>query len=91
MSDDIKLDLRWNQPAELERLPLSGKTVRFKSHSGSGISFRGKEYRPDAEGVVTAPIEAIRQLSGATYWPKGGKEFRVAFDIIEEPEESHVV
>jgi hypothetical protein len=87
----VKLDFRFVRPQQLERLPLSGKTVRFRSHSGGGISFRGKEYRPDADGVVEAPIEAIQQHGVATFWPRGGKSFQVAFDIIEEPPKENLV
>jgi hypothetical protein len=81
----VKLDFRFTRPQQLERLPLSGKTVSYRSHTGSGISWRGKQYTPGEDGVVRdVPIEAIQQIGGATYW-SGGKSFTVNFDIIEEP------
>jgi hypothetical protein len=88
---DIQLDMRWARPAELERLPLSGKTVKFRSHSGQGIGFRGKEYKPDEDGIVRdVPIEAIQQIAGATYWLRGEPK-AVSFDIIPEEPKSEFV
>lgn len=83
---DITLDLRWIRPAELEKLPLSGKVVNYRSHTGQGIGFRGKEYKPGKDGIVRdVPIEAIQQIAGATYWSRAEPK-AVSFDIIpEEP------
>ena len=89
---EIKLDLRYMRPQFLEKLPLSGKKVSFRSHSGTGLSWRGRQFTPGEDGIVRdVPIEAIQQISDATYWPKDGKPFQVKFDIIPEEPETETV
>jgi hypothetical protein len=75
------------RPAELERLPLSGQTVNVRSHGGTGVGFRGKEYKPKKDGIIYGlPVEAVQQIEGATYW-FNGKASNLKFDIVEAASE----
>jgi hypothetical protein len=63
----------------------SGKTVTVKSHSGGGVGFGGREYKPGRDGLIrNLPIEAVWEVEGATYWRNGTEPFKVQLEIIEE-------
>lgn len=77
-------DPRRIRPQELERDPLSGKTVTVRSHTGTGVSFRGKEYKPSKDGLIKkVPVEAIQAIQGCVFWNQGEAR-KVTFDIVEE-------
>lgn len=87
MQNDNPYILDWAnvRPQELENRPLSGTTVNFRSHSGSGVSFRSVEYKSDADGIArNVPIEAIHAMEGVTFRDRFGKPFKHRFDLVDE-------
>jgi hypothetical protein len=85
IEENVKLFPEYIRPQQLESRPLSGDTVTVKSRSGTGLAFRGKQYKPDKkDGLIRkVPIEAIKQIEDATYW-NNGKASVVRFEIVED-------
>jgi hypothetical protein len=47
--------------------------VALRHREGIGCSCRGREFLPDAEGVVLVPQEAVAELAAHGFAPVGGE------------------